>query len=179
MGKVEEGTGAKNRAQFILGSVALNRTSTGSAPFPVFCEIFHMMLRSFHLLHNPCRAACRVIAWLMPSLLSFPTHCLALLGLIGFQVIPWLLTDYVKSHVMNVNLPSLGRTACSSRSLLDLRSCMEHFHCVVPTGLFRSIAFGTRRDLIHMSTSLFKHLVNCMVGPALCDHLLPGSSGPW
>lgn len=120
MGKEEEGTGAKNRAQFILGSVAVNRTCTGSAPFPLFCEILHGMLRSFRLLHSPCWAACRVIAWLMPGLLSFPTHCLALPGLIRFQVITWLLTDYVKSQVMNANLPSLGRTACSSRSLLDL-----------------------------------------------------------
>lgn len=164
MGKEEEGTGARNRAQFILGSVAVNRTCTGSAPSSAYCEVLDGLPGSFHPLQGPHWAACRVIARLPPGLLSFPTHCLALPGCIGSQFIAWLLPDYVESIPVHECLPPLpGRTACSPRSLLDPAwSCMEHFHCMAPTGSldFSDPLLLMHRDLIHMPTTLLStHLV--------------------
>lgn len=52
MGQEEEGTGARNRARFFFGCVAVNRADTGSVLSPSYCKILDGLPGSFHPLQG-------------------------------------------------------------------------------------------------------------------------------
>lgn len=158
MEKEEEGTGVWNRAGFIFGSVAVNGASMGSARSLAYCELLDGLPGSFHPLEGPYSAARGVVA--LPSLShpSFPTHYLTLPECMGFQVIAWLLPDYMESQVkMPTTPPVVGLHAVPGHCLTPLV-----LHEVLPlqglfwtTGLFQiRLLLVHWETLIHVLTSL-------------------------
>ena len=145
MGQEEEGTGARYRARFFVGWVAVNRADTGSVPSPSYCKILDGLPGSFH----PSQGAFGLHARPPQDHLSFPTHCLTA-GLYG-----------VSGHCMALaGLYGVLDHECPP--LLGLDCTQSRGHCLTPlllcetlslhgpfwtAGLLRPIALDTGRDL--------------------------------
>lgn len=144
MGQEEEGTGARNRARFFFGCVAVNRADTGSVPFPSYCKILDGLPGSFHPSQGPSGLHARP----PPDHLSFPIHCLTA-GLYG-----------VSGHCMApAGLYGVPGHECPP--LLGLDCTQSWGHCLTPlllrrmlslhgpfwtAGILRPIALDTSRD---------------------------------